>query len=71
MSIGVEHRQPDQTVDSLAALLDRAADPAEVEVVACRLGATGNNRGVRPLLEHLGDRQVQCTVRPKMRCATR
>jgi hypothetical protein len=59
MSTKVASRPTESIVDYLIALLAEATAPREIELIADHLGATGDQRAIRPLLARLGDCQVQ------------
>ena len=59
MNTKVEHRSTGPDVDELIALLGRTTDPQMIEQAADELNAARDRRAIRPLLMHLGDRQVQ------------
>lgn len=59
MTIGVDGRLSDLTIEALIARLDASSNPSEIELIADQLRVAGDHRAIRPLLAHLGDGPVQ------------
>ena len=59
MATRIETRPASEPFDELLVLLNRTTNLRTVEVVADQLGATHDERAIRPLLLRLGDHSVQ------------
>jgi len=62
MGTSVAQRAPRDEVAVLIVGLISATSPRDVEAAADRLAAAGDRRAIRPLLQRLGDQQVQGDV---------